>query len=89
MGHNHEPGGLHEATPMTLDTSVDDDIARAQLLPRFDAMRRAHDASPHVDWPMRKRQLEALQAMLQQAVLCQKPPRPQRAGKSRTGKNEL
>ncbi|QDH57996.1 coniferyl aldehyde dehydrogenase [Pandoraea pnomenusa] len=64
MGHNHEPGGLHEATPITLDTSVDDDIARAQLLPRFDAMRRAHDASPHVDWPMRKRQLEALQAML-------------------------
>jgi hypothetical protein len=31
----------------------------------------------------------ALQAMLQQAVLCQKPPRPQKAGKSRTGKNEL
>ena len=31
----------------------------------------------------------ALQAMLQQAVLCQKPPRPQRAEKSRTGKNEL
>ena len=32
---------------------------------------------------------QALQAMLQQAVLCQKPPRPQKAGKSRTGKNEL
>ena len=25
---------------------------------------------------------------LQQAVLCQKPPRPQRAGQSRPGKNE-
>ncbi|WP_437344496.1 coniferyl aldehyde dehydrogenase [Pandoraea communis] len=27
-------------------------------------MRRAHDASPHVDWPTRKRHLKALQAML-------------------------
>ncbi|WP_353192767.1 coniferyl aldehyde dehydrogenase [Pandoraea pnomenusa] len=27
-------------------------------------MRQAHDAAPHVDWPTRKRHLQALQAML-------------------------
>ncbi|AJP59304.2 aldehyde dehydrogenase [Pandoraea vervacti] len=34
------------------------------LLPRFEAMRHAHNAAPHVDWPTRKRHLKALQAML-------------------------
>ena len=65
MGYQHELNGLHEATPSSArDTSTDDDIARALLLPRFDAMRRAHDAAPQVDWPTRKRHLKALQAML-------------------------
>ncbi|QBC30233.1 coniferyl aldehyde dehydrogenase [Pandoraea sp. XY-2] len=65
MGYQHELNGLHEATPLSApDTSTDDDIARASLLPRFDAMRRAHDAAPHVEWPTRKRHLKALQAML-------------------------
>ncbi|MBN4667401.1 coniferyl aldehyde dehydrogenase [Pandoraea nosoerga] len=61
MGHNHEFGGLHDAS---LDTLAADDSARALLLPRFEAMRRAHDASPHVDWPTRERHLKALRAML-------------------------
>ncbi|MDM8354615.1 coniferyl aldehyde dehydrogenase [Pandoraea communis] len=66
MGHNLELDSLHEAGPVTSaqDTSADEDVARALLSPRFDAMRRAHDASPHVDWPTRKRHLKALQAML-------------------------
>ncbi|MDR3397871.1 MAG: aldehyde dehydrogenase family protein, partial [Pandoraea sp.] len=64
MGHNHELNGLHEAVPAALDTLADDDIARALLSPRFDAMRHAHDAAPHVDWPTRKCHLQALQTML-------------------------
>ncbi|VVD66906.1 aldehyde dehydrogenase [Pandoraea horticolens] len=66
MGHNLELDGLHEAEPVTSgqDSSTDEDVARALLSPRFDAMRRAHDAAPHVDWPTRKRHLKALQAML-------------------------
>ncbi|VVE69958.1 aldehyde dehydrogenase [Pandoraea anapnoica] len=64
MGHKDEMGGggLHEAA--TLQVSHDDDLARALLLPRFDAMRHAHDAAPHVDWPTRKRHLTALLGML-------------------------
>jgi coniferyl-aldehyde dehydrogenase len=67
MGHNHEPGGLHDATAADASSapSLGDDVARARLLTRFDAMRRAHDASPFVDWPTRRRHLKALQAMLQ------------------------
>jgi len=63
MGHNHELGGLHDVPP-ALHAASEDDSARAMLLPRFDAMRRAHDSAPHVDWPTRKGHLKALQTML-------------------------
>lgn len=66
MGHSNSDmgGGLHDLRELNDTGDAAQDAARALLQTRFDAMRRAHDGAPHVDWPTRKANLKALQRML-------------------------